>query len=79
MWSKFKASFKNSATIVWARIVALSGTIGAIAAPLVTNDTVVEAAKSLLQPKFIPYYVIGIGVVTELFRRRTAGDPPATS
>jgi hypothetical protein len=29
--------------------------------------------QAVLQPKLIPYYVIAIGVITELARRRTAG------
>jgi hypothetical protein len=34
------------------------------------------AIQTALQPKFIPYYVIAIGLVTEIARRRTAGPHP---
>jgi hypothetical protein len=73
MWEKFKASFKRSATILWARIVALSGILMAAAIDLVGDPNITYALQSALQPKFIPYYVIAIGLITELARRRTVG------
>jgi len=44
---------------------------------LLQDPNVSAAIQSALQPKFIPYYVIAIGLVTEIARRRTAGahDP----
>ena len=73
MWDKFKASFKQSLTILWARIQVLAGLAAATVMALASDPTVTAALQSLLQPKFIPYYVIGIGIVTEIARRRTAG------
>jgi phage terminase large subunit-like protein len=40
---------------------------------LVADPNVTSAIQTALQPKFIPYYVIGIGLITEIARRRTAG------
>jgi hypothetical protein len=40
---------------------------------LVSDPNINSAVQTILQPKFNPYYVIAIGVVTELARRRTAG------
>jgi hypothetical protein len=71
MWAKAKAWFKNSITILWARIVALSGMLLALGQSLVGDPNVNGAIQQALQPKFIPYYVIAIGLVTELARRRT--------
>jgi hypothetical protein len=72
MWDKIKASFKHSVTILWARIQVLAGVAIAAAMGLASDPNVTAAVQSLLQPKFIPYYVIGIGVITEIARRRTA-------
>ena len=73
MWEKIKTWFKHSVTILWARLVALMGLLLAVGQPLLGDPNVNSAMQSILQPKFIPYYVIAIGIVTELARRRTAG------
>jgi hypothetical protein len=73
MWDKIKAWFKHSVTILWARVVALAGVALAAGQSLLGDPSVNSAVQTILQPKFIPYYVIAIGIVTELARRRTAG------
>jgi hypothetical protein len=72
MWAKIKASFKNSITILWARVVAFGGLLLALSQSLVADPNVNGAIQQALQPKLIPYYIIGIGLVTEIARRRTA-------
>jgi hypothetical protein len=72
MWDKIKTWFKHSVTILWARIVTLGGAVLATLLSLSADPNVSSAIQSVLQPKFIPYYVIAIGVITELARRRTA-------
>jgi hypothetical protein len=71
MWEKIKAWFKHSITILWARVVALAGLLLAAGQSLLADPNVSGAIQSVLQPKFIPYYVIAIGLVTEIARRRT--------
>jgi hypothetical protein len=71
MWDKIKAWFKYSLTILWARVIALAGLLLAAGEALLADPNVTGAIQSVLQPKFIPYYVIAIGLVTELARRRT--------
>ncbi len=73
MWNKIKSWFKHSLTIVWARTVAFAGVLLASAQAVVADPSVNDAIHALLQPKFIPYYVIAIGLITEIARRRTAG------
>jgi len=73
MWGKIKAWFKNSVTILWARVVALAGLLLAAGQSVLADPNVNSAVQQALQPKYIPYYVIAIGLVTELARRRTAG------
>jgi hypothetical protein len=73
MWEKIKTWFKHSITILWARVVALAGLLLAAGQPLLGDPNINSAVQSILQPKLIPYYVIAIGIVTELARRRTAG------
>jgi hypothetical protein len=72
MWGKIKAWFKNSVTILWARVVALAGLLLAVGQSVLADPNVNSAVQQALQPKYIPYYVIAIGLVTELARRRTA-------
>ena len=72
MWDKIKAWFKHSITILWARAVALAGLMLMAGQSLLQDPNVTAAIQSLLQPKLIPYYVIAIGLITELARRRTA-------
>ena len=73
MWDKIKAWFKHLVTILWARLVALAGLLLAAGHSLLQDPTVSGALQTALQPKFIPYYVIDIGLITEIARRRTAG------
>jgi hypothetical protein len=40
---------------------------------LASDPDVSGAIQVALQPKFIPYYVIIVGLITEIARRRTAG------
>ena len=72
MWAKIKAWLKNSVTILWARVVALGGLLLASGQSIVADPNVNGAIQQALQPKFIPYYVIAIGLITEIARRRTA-------
>jgi hypothetical protein len=73
MWDKIKAWFKHSLTILWARGVALLGVLLAAGEALLQDPNVTMAIQSALQPKYIPYYIIAIGLLTECARRRTAG------
>jgi hypothetical protein len=73
MWDKAQAWFRHSVTILWARVVALAGLLLASAQSVAADPNVNAAVQTILQPKLIPYYVIAIGVITELARRRTAG------
>jgi hypothetical protein len=72
MWDKIKAWFKHSLTILWARVMAFAGLLLAAGQALLADPNVTAAIQAALQPKFIPYYVIAIGLVTEIARRRTA-------
>ncbi|HZP76542.1 MAG TPA: hypothetical protein VFB45_10400 [Pseudolabrys sp.] len=72
MWERLKKGFRHSVTILWARLVALTGVALAVATALATDPAVTGAVQGALDPKYVPYYVIAIGIVTELCRRRTA-------
>ena len=72
MWDKIKVWFKHSLTILWARVVALAGILLAAGQALLADPNVTGTIQAALQPKFIPYYVIAIGLITEIARRRTA-------
>jgi hypothetical protein len=72
MWEKIKAWFKHSVTILWARFVAVVGLLLAAGQALLQDPNVTGAIQNALQAKYIPYYVIVIGLLTEIARRRTA-------
>ena len=72
MWDKTKTWFKHSVTILWARLIALAGLLLAAGQSVLQDPNVNGAIQTALQPKFIPYYVIAIGLITEIARRRTA-------
>ena len=74
MWNKIKSWFKNSITILWARMQVLAGLIAALLMALASDPNVSGAIQTALQPKYLPYYVIAIGLITEIARRRTAGS-----
>jgi hypothetical protein len=71
MWDEVKAWFKYSLTILWARVMALAGLLLAAAEALLQDPNVSGAVQAALQPKYVPYYVIAIGLVTEIARRRS--------
>lgn len=71
MWDKIKIWFRHSATIVWARLVAVAGLLLAAAETVLQDPAVTQAVQAGLQPRYVPYYVIAIGLITELARRRT--------
>ncbi|HEU4662163.1 MAG TPA: hypothetical protein VFS63_16040 [Pseudolabrys sp.] len=73
MWHKVKSWFKHSLTILWARLVAVGGLLLASTQTLIADPSVNDAIHSLLQPKYVPYYVIAIGLITEIAHRRTTG------
>ena len=73
MWDKLKAAFRHSLTILWARAVAFAGLLLATGQSLIGDPAINDAIHSLLKPDYIPYYVIAIGLITEICRSRTAG------
>ena len=74
MSDKIKSWFRYSLTILWARAVALAGLLLAAAQSALADPAVGGAVQQLLQPQYIPYYVIAMGLITELARRRTAKE-----
>lgn len=73
MLDKLKSSFKHSVTILWARVVIAAGVAMSAAVNLTADPNTSTAIQSLFPPKYVPYYLIAIGIITELARRRTAG------
>jgi len=71
MWSKIKSWFGNSVTILWARIQVFAGLLAALLMALATDPSVTAAIQVALEPKFVPFYVIAIGLITEIARRRS--------
>jgi hypothetical protein len=74
MLNRARTWFKNSVTILWARVQVLVGLLAASLMALATDPNVTGPIQTALQPKYIPYYIITIGIITEIARRRTAGS-----
>ncbi len=64
MWDKIKAFFLNSETIFWARAQIA---VGALWTVLSVTDL-----APLLNPKWLTYWLILNGFITEYLRRRNA-------
>ena len=74
MPTRVKVFFRHSVTILWARIVALIGLLFAFSdqlLDLVALPGVKDQVQAILDPKYVPFYLIAIAVVTELARRRS--------
>lgn len=69
MWTKLKKFFKNSETILWARIQVAIGVIGT---GIVAVDP--NLVAPLIDPKYVPLLFAINGAVTELLRRARAKD-----
>lgn len=69
MYEDMKAwwgSWKNSGTILWARVQVLFGTVWTV---LSTTDM-----APLLDPVYLTYWLIFSGVVTEMIRQKNAAN-----
>lgn len=74
--------FLHSATILWARLVALAGLLLTALdwlANLAGLPGVSENIRALLAPQYVPWYLIAIAIITELARRRTLRRGDAAS
>jgi len=74
MADRIKAWFKHSLTILWARLIAVAGLLLAAGESVLQDPNVASALQAVLRPQYVPYYVIAIGLITELARRRTVGN-----
>jgi len=61
---------------LWARVQVLAGLLAASLMALATDPNVTGAIQVAMDPKFIPYYVIAIGLITEIARRRSINRVP---
>lgn len=69
MWQHIKSFFKDSETIFLARLQTLLGIISAAWLAMDHN-----AIAQYIESKWIPFYLIGAGIVTEIARRYRATD-----
>lgn len=74
MWEKIKAWFKDSETIFWARLQVFVGVVVSVLTVVVADPNAIAAVHAMVEPKYVPLYLIGFGVLTELLRRYRADD-----
>lgn len=72
MWEKIKKFFKDSEVIFLARAQVVIGAVGATVLALLGDANISQVLQSILKPTYVPYYIIGIGFLTEYLRRRRA-------
>jgi hypothetical protein len=79
MPKRIKAFFGHSVTILWARLVAVIGLLLAFSDQLLdlfSMPGIKDQVQAVLDPKYVPFYLIAIAVVTELARRRSLPRSP---
>ncbi|RUV82874.1 hypothetical protein EOA75_29945 [Mesorhizobium sp. M1A.F.Ca.IN.022.07.1.1] len=69
MWSKIRAWFKDSETIAWARLQMLGGAV-----LTVLSATDPSLFNQYIPDRWLPLYIVGSGVLTEVLRRLRAKD-----
>ncbi|TIW48195.1 MAG: hypothetical protein E5V61_05660 [Mesorhizobium sp.] len=69
MWATIRAWFKDSETIVWARLQMLAG---AVLVVIATTDPTLF--NQYIPERWLPLYIVGSGIVTEFARRLRAKD-----
>jgi hypothetical protein len=69
MWTKIKAWFQYSETILLARLQVFAGI--AFGAFMALDPSLFEA---YVPSKWVPLYLLAIGIITEYARRRNAPD-----
>lgn len=72
MWDKIKTWFKDSETIFWARLQVFVGAVGALYLAVIADPNVAASIKAVIKPDYMPYYIIGSGLLAEYLRRRRA-------
>ena len=73
-WQRVLKWCKDSETLVWARLQMILGAVVAVVMGLLADPSINEAIKSILNPDYVPYYVIVFGLLTEVLRRYRATD-----
>lgn len=74
VWDRAVAAGKGSATILWARFVAIVSALAALLvefADYLNAPGVAEAIKGILQPEYVGLFMVAIAIITEFARRRT--------
>lgn len=74
---KVLGAFRHSATILWARFVALVGASAGVLAGLADTlnmPEVREVIQSVMKPEYVAFFIIFIAVITEWARSRTLGE-----
>ena len=72
MLDKIKLWFKNSVTILWARVQVLAGIVGAALVGLAADPTFQASIQDYAKQYWWAFLII-FGVLTEIARRRTVG------
>lgn len=79
MWQKFKdwcarewEAVKKSGTMVFAWLTSAAGLIVGSLADIYNEPSINDAIKSALDPKYIPWYVLGFGLLLRLVRKKNS-------
>jgi hypothetical protein len=70
MWQKFKASFRNSETIIWSRLQVVLGVVGSIAITVIEVLARTDLSPLIPDPKYLVLWLVVSGLITEALRHR---------
>jgi len=69
-WAKFKASFGNSETVLWARLQVVFGVLGSVALPVWIGLSQTDLSPVIHNSQYLTGWLVFNGIVTEFLRRR---------
>lgn len=79
MWQSFKAwcareweAVKKSGTMLLAWLTSAAGLIVGALADLYNDPSVNEAVKAILDPKYIPWFVLAFGLMLRFVRKKNS-------
>jgi hypothetical protein len=79
MWERFKAwlarewaAVKKSGTMLLAYLTSAAGLVIGSLADLYNDPSVNESIKSILKPEYIPWYVLGFGLLMRFVRKKNS-------
>lgn len=66
------AAVKKSGTMIFAWLMSASGALVAGLVDLYNDPSINDSIKAILKPEYVPFYIIGIGVLLRFVRMKNS-------